>query len=172
MNNNSGKIINIILQCYKDRSNKKRINIIKIVYNLIFNLSFKAHVLVYYMLRIKNKFFKTLIYNRLQTKYSIWLSPEAKIGDGLHMMHFLGIVIGSGVVIGNNCTIYQQVTIGKEKGKFPKIGDNVIIYSGAKILGGVTIGDNSIIGANAVVITDVPENSIAVGVPARIIYRK
>ena len=87
------------------------------------------------------------------------------------MVHAIGIVIGSGAVIGDNCKIYQQVTIGKEKGKFPIIGDNVTIYSGAKIIGDVKIGNNAIIGANAVVTRDVPDNCVAVGVPARVIKK-
>ena len=83
-----------------------------------------------------------------------------------------GVTIGSGAIIGDNCTIYHQVTIGKEKEKFPVIGEDVTIYAGAKIIGNVKIGNGAVIGANAVVLQDVPDNCVAVGIPARIIKRK
>ncbi len=84
----------------------------------------------------------------------------------------MGVVIGETSEIGNNVTLYQGVTLGgtgKEKGKrHPNIGDNVVIGTGAKVLGNITIGENSYIGANAVVLKDVPPNSTVVGVPGRI----
>ena len=159
----------IICKEYKLITKRNKINVIQLIYNLLFNITFKVHVLVRMMINSKNKIIKTIIYNRLQCKYSVWISPDVKIGENLHLMHHLGVVIGSGVKIGNNCIIYQQVTLGKSKNAFPIINDNVTIYTGAKVLGGVTIGANSIIGANSVVLTDIPKNSIAVGVPARVI---
>jgi serine O-acetyltransferase len=84
----------------------------------------------------------------------------------------MGVVIGETTVIGDNVTLFQGVTLGgtgKEKGKrHPNIGNNVVIGTGAKVLGNITIGDNSYIGANAVVIKDVPANSTVVGVPGRV----
>lgn len=107
---------------------------------------------------------------------SVDISPMANIGNNFCMVHENGIVIGSGVEIGDNCVVYHQVTLGEiminenpKPLKSPKIGHNVVIYSGAKIVGGVNIGDNCIIGANAVVLKDVPDNCTAVGVPAKII---
>jgi len=86
--------------------------------------------------------------------------------------HLNGIIISYYAKIGKNCTILQQVTIAQDQeGKAATIGDNVVIGAGAKILGGVTIGDNVRIGANAVVTKDIPSNSIAVGVPAKVISR-
>lgn len=157
---------------YMNLFNKIDINIIKMWYRKIFDISFKAHLLVNKMLSTKSKFKREIYYNRLQKKYSMWISPKCKIGNNIHFMHLDGITIGSGAIIGDNCTIYHQVTIGKKNGKFPIIGNNVTIYPGAKIIGDVKIGDNSIIGANAVVIKDVPENSVAVGVPAKILYKE
>ena len=103
----------------------------------------------------------------------IEIHPGATIGRGLFIDHGSGVVIGETAVIGDNCTIYQNVTLGgtgKDKGKrHPTIGDNVMIGSGAKVLGPFTVGSNSKIAANAVVLSEVPENSTCVGVPARVV---
>ena len=103
----------------------------------------------------------------------IEIHPGAKIGRGLFIDHGMGIVIGETAEIGDNCTLYQNVTLGgtgKDKGKrHPTIGNNVLIGSGAKVLGPFSVGDNSKIAANAVVLSEVPDNSTAVGVPARIV---
>ena len=105
----------------------------------------------------------------------IEIHPAAKLGRGLFIDHGMGVVIGETAEIGNNCTIYQGVTLGgtgKEKGKrHPTLGDNVVIGAGAKCLGSFTIGDNSKIAAGAVVLCDIPPNCTAVGVPARIVRR-
>lgn len=102
----------------------------------------------------------------------IEIHPAATIGQGLFIDHGMGVVIGETSIVGDNVTLYQGVTLGgtgKEKGKrHPNIGDNVVIGTGAKVLGNITIGDNSYIGANAVVLKDVPANSTVVGVPGRI----
>ena len=95
---------------------------------------------------------------------------NGRIGGGLLIPHPNGIVIHPDAVIGPNCLIFQQVTIGAGPGvTLPVIGGHVDIGAGAKILGAVTIGDHVKIGANAVVITDVPAGKTAVGVPARIV---
>ena len=102
----------------------------------------------------------------------IEIHPGATIGKGLFIDHGMGVVIGETAIIGDNVTLYQGVTLGgtgKEKGKrHPTIGNNVVIGTGAKVLGNIEIGDNSYIGSNAVVIKDVPDNSTVVGVPGRI----
>jgi len=102
----------------------------------------------------------------------IEIHPGAQIGKSFFIDHGMGVVIGETTITGDNVTIYQGVTLGgtgKEKGKrHPTIGNNVVIGTGAKVLGNITIGDNSYIGANAVVIKDVPPNSTVVGVPGRI----
>jgi serine O-acetyltransferase len=105
----------------------------------------------------------------------IEIHPGAKIGDRLFIDHGMGIVIGETCEIGNNVVIYQGVTLGgtgKEKGKrHPTIGNNVVIASGAKILGSFTVGDNVNIGANSVVLREVPPNSTVVGIPGRVVKR-
>ena len=102
----------------------------------------------------------------------IEIHPGAKIGKGLFIDHGMGVVIGETAIIGDNVLLYQGVTLGGtglEKGKrHPTIGNNVVIGGGAKVLGNIMVGDNSYIGANAVVIKDVPANSTVVGVPGRI----
>jgi serine O-acetyltransferase len=102
----------------------------------------------------------------------IEIHPGARIGRGLFIDHGMGVIIGETSIIGDNVTLYQGVTLGgtgKEKGKrHPTIGSNVVIGAGAKVLGNISVGDNSYVGANAVVIKDVPPNSTVVGVPGRI----
>jgi serine O-acetyltransferase len=102
----------------------------------------------------------------------IEIHPAAKIGKRLFIDHGMGVVIGETAVVGDDVLLYQGVTLGgtgKEKGKrHPNIGNNVVIGAGAKVLGNIIIGDNSYIGANAVVLKDVPANSTVVGVPGRI----
>ncbi len=105
----------------------------------------------------------------------IEIHPGATIGHGLFIDHGSAVVIGETAEIGDNCTIYQGVTLGgtgKETGKrHPTLGNGVMIGAGAKVLGGFSIGDNTKIAANAVVLGPVPENSTAVGIPARIVKK-
>ena len=105
----------------------------------------------------------------------IEIHPAAKIGKGFFIDHGMGVVIGETAEIGDNCTIYQGVTLGgtgKDVGKrHPTLGDNVMVGAGAKVLGPVTIGSNTKIAANAVVLHPVPENCTAVGIPAKIVKR-
>ena len=106
----------------------------------------------------------------------IEIHPGATIGRGLFIDHGSGVVIGETTIIGDNCTLYQGVTLGgtgKETGKrHPTLGNNVMVGAGAKLLGAFTVGDNSKIAAGAVVLSDVPENCTAVGIPAKIAVRE
>jgi len=105
----------------------------------------------------------------------IEIHPGAKIGKGLFIDHGMGVVIGETAEIGDNCLIYQGVTLGgtgKDHGKrHPTLGNNVMVGAGAKVLGPFKVGDNAKIASNAVVLEEVPENATAVGVPARIVKR-
>ena len=105
----------------------------------------------------------------------IEIHPGATIGRRLVIDHGMGIVIGETAEIGDNCTIYQGVTLGgtgKDVGKrHPTLGNNVMVGAGAKVLGPLKVGDNSKIAANAVVLHEVPENSTAVGIPAKVVRR-
>ncbi len=106
----------------------------------------------------------------------IEIHPGARIGKRLVIDHGMGIVIGETAEIGDDCLIYHGVTLGgtgKDVGKrHPTIGNNVMISCGAKVLGPFTVGDNSRIAANAVVLSEVPPNCTAVGIPARIVWRE
>ena len=103
----------------------------------------------------------------------IEIHPSAKIGERFFIDHGMGVVIGETAEVGDNVTLFQGVTLGgtgKERGKrHPTLGSHVVVGAGAKILGGITIGDNVKIGANSVVLKSVPPNSTVIGVPARII---
>lgn len=111
--------------------------------------------------------------NRFLT--GIEIHPAARLGAGLFIDHGMGVVIGETTEVGENVTVYQGVTLGgtslERKKRHPTIGNNVIIGTGAKILGPFTVGDNSKIGSGTVVIKEVPPNSVVVGVPGRVIYR-
>lgn len=114
--------------------------------------------------------FVYVVYKHYMYKTGIQLLVGAKIGGGLTFAHFSCIIIHYAAQIGENCTIYQGVTIGgtREPGS-TVIGDNVVIFSGVKIIRNVTIGDNVVIGANAVVTKDIPSESVVVGVPAKVV---
>ena len=117
--------------------------------------------------------FAWLVYYRLQIKYGIAISFKAKIGPGLYIGHQGGIVTNEEMVIGKNCNLSHDVTIGVsrrgERAGVPVIGDNVYIGPGAKIFGKITVGNNAAIGANCVVTHDVPENEVVVGIPGKVI---
>lgn len=116
-----------------------------------------------------------IISQRARHKTGIEIHPGAKIGKGLFIDHGMSVVIGETTEIGDYCLLYQGVTLGgtgKDKGKrHPTLGNNVLVGSGAKVLGPFKVGDNAKIAANAVVLEEVPPNSTAVGVPARIVRR-
>lgn len=135
------------------------------------------HALVVYriahrLLKMHVPFLPRLISQLARHFTGIEIHPGATIGRGLFIDHGMGVVIGETSILGDNITLYQGVTLGgtgKEKGKrHPTLENNVVVGTGAKILGNITIGDNSYVGANAVVIKDVPPNSTVVGVPGRI----
>ncbi len=106
----------------------------------------------------------------------IEIHPGAKIGKGLMIDHGMGVVIGETTEIGDYCTLYQGVTLGgtgKDVGKrHPTLGNNVLVGAGAKVLGPFTIGDNTKIAANAVVLAEIPEACTAVGIPAKVVKKE
>lgn len=144
----------------------------------IFLLYSGVHAVIYH--RIAHFFYEhhwlflaRWVSQHARRKTGIEIHPGAKIGRRLVIDHGMGIVIGETAEVGDDCLLYQGVTLGgtgKDKGKrHPTIGNNVMVSSGAKVLGPFKVGDNSRIGANAVVLNEVPENCTAVGVPAQIV---
>lgn len=118
-------------------------------------------------------FFPRLISQLARWLTGIEIHPGATIGQGFFIDHGMGVVIGETAEIGDYVTLFQGVTLGgtgKERGKrHPTIGNHVVVGAGAKILGGIRVGDNVKIGANSVVLKSVPPNSTVIGVPAKVI---
>ncbi len=134
-----------------------------------------AHRVAHKLYENKHYFSARAISQAARYVTGIEIHPAATIGRGFFIDHGMGVVIGETAEIGDNCTIYQGVTLGgtgKDVGKrHPTLGDNVMVGAGAKVLGPVYIGSNSKIAANAVVLHAVPENSTAVGIPAKVVKR-
>ena len=135
-----------------------------------------AHRLAHRLHKSGHTFTARAISQAARFATGIEIHPGATIGKGLMIDHGMGVVIGETAEIGDNCTIYQGVTLGgtgKDIGKrHPTLGDNVMVGAGAKVLGPMTIGDNSKVAANAVVLSEIPENSTAVGIPAKVVKRE
>ncbi len=131
------------------------------------------HRVAHKLYNIKLRFLARLISQLTRFFTGIEIHPGAKINKGCFIDHGMGVIIGETAEVGENCTIYQGVTLGgtgKDVGKrHPTLGNNVMVGSGAKVLGPFTVGDNSKIAANAVVLSPVPPNSTCVGVPARVV---
>ncbi|MBO4326133.1 MAG: serine O-acetyltransferase [Clostridia bacterium] len=137
------------------------------------------HALIYHKVarafyRIKLKFIARWISQICTRRTGIEIHPGATIGEELFIDHGHGVVIGETAVVGNNCTIYHQVTLGgtghvKHCKRHPTVGNNVLIGAGSKVLGPVTIGDNAMIGAGSVVVEDVPPDTTVTGVKAQVI---
>jgi serine O-acetyltransferase len=155
-----------------------------IIKRLIFDINFR--VLVYYRLfmylkKIRLlKVFGILLQNRISRIPGVEILADTEIGKGFSIQHPHDIVIGKGAVIKENVTIYNGVTLGARnikvldentENRYPIINSNVTVFPGAKVLGNVTIGSNSIIGANSVVLDSFPENSIIAGNPAKLLKR-
>lgn len=134
-----------------------------------------AHRLSHFLYKHKWFFLARLISQIARFFTGIEIHPGATIGKGLCIDHGMGVVIGETAEIGDDVLIYHGVTLGgtgKDKGKrHPTIGNGVVIGAGAKVLGPIKVGDNAKIGANAVVVKDVPEGATAVGIPAKNIIR-
>ena len=133
----------------------------------------RSHRLAHWCYRHDLKFLARAISQRSRRRTGIEIHPGATIGRRLVIDHGMGIVIGETAEIGDDCLIYHGVTLGgtgKDVGKrHPTIGNNVLIGTGAKVLGPIRVGDNSRIAANSVVLKEIPEDSTAVGIPARVV---
>ena len=134
------------------------------------------HRIAHFFYRHNVKFLARLVSQWSRFWTGIEIHPGARIGRRLVIDHGMGIVIGETAEIGDDCLIYHGVTLGgtgKDHGKrHPTIGNNVLISTGAKVLGPFKVGDNARIAANAVVLSEVPDNATAVGIPAQIVRVK
>lgn len=134
------------------------------------------HRITHRLYRLKVPFLPRFLSQTGRFLTGIEIHPGAKIGKRCFIDHGMGVVIGETTEIGENVTLFQGVTLGgtgKERGKrHPTLGNNVVVGAGAKILGNITVGDEAQIGANAVVIRDVPPQSTVVGVPGRVVKTK
>ena len=133
-----------------------------------------AHMFSHFLYKKKLFFLARLISQLARFLTGIEIHPGAILGAGILIDHGMGVIIGETAVVGDRITIYHGTTLGgtgNEKGvkRHPTVGNDVIIGSGAKVLGNINIGSNSKIGANAVVLEDVPEGATVVGVPARVV---
>ena len=170
-------LMNVLKELYEDAKNivKKDPACRNILEAILLYPGFHAilfHKLAHFLYRNNFKFLARLISQIGRLLTGIEIHPGAKIGIKLFIDHGIGVVIGETATIGDNCTIYHNVTLGgtgKDKNKrHPDIGNNVMIGAGAKILGPIKVGDNAKIGANSVVLSDVPNNSTVVGIPGKI----
>lgn len=133
----------------------------------------RSHRRANWFFRHNMKFIARFISQRSRHKTGIEIHPGATIGKGLFIDHGMGVVIGETTEIGENCTLYQGVTLGgtgKDTGKrHPTLGNNVLVGCGARVLGPFKVGDNARIAAGAVVLNEIPPDSTAVGVPAQVV---
>ena len=152
-----------------------------LIYNIVFYPGFKYSLWMRTCAYLKSHLifrnlffpFAWLILQHYEYKYGISISYRTQIGSGLYIGHFGGIVVHPQAIIGKNCNLSHQITLGQanrggRKG-YPVIGDNVYIGPGAKVIGNVRVGNNVAIGANCVVTKDVPDNGVVGGVPGKII---
>ena len=133
----------------------------------------RCYRVAHWFYKRKRYTFARMISQWARRRTGIEIHPGATIGKGLFIDHGMGVVIGETAEIGDNCLLYQGVTLGgtgKDKGKrHPTLGNNVLVGSGAKVLGPFKVGNNVKIAANAVVLNPIPDNCTAVGVPARVV---
>ncbi len=133
------------------------------------------HRFAHWLFRLNLPFFPRLISHIARFLTGVEIHPGATIGQGIFIDHGMGVVIGETAIIGDYALIYQGVTLGgtgKESGKrHPTLGQNVVVGTGAKVLGNIEIGSNVRIGAGSVVLRDVPSNCTVVGIPGRVVYR-
>ncbi len=145
---------------------------------LLFNPSIKIlfwYRIAHYLYIHKHHYMAFFIMNRIKRKHGVEIHPACSIGKKLLIDHGVGIVIGETTIIGNDCIIYQGVTLGgtgKESGKrHPTIGNNVMLGAGCKVLGNIQIGDNVKVGANAVVLHDIEAKNTVVGCKGKVVER-
>ncbi len=160
------------LQCFKDRDPAARSSL-EIFFLYPGFRAVRMYRRAHWCYTHKLFFLARLISQRCVRKTNIEIHPGATIGRRFAIDHGTGVVIGETAVIGDDCLLYQGVTLGgtgKDHGKrHPTLGNNVMVGAGAKILGPFTVGDNSNVAAGSIVLSEIPPNCTAVGIPARIV---
>lgn len=162
------------LNRFKDVSSNT--SLLRVLARGLISQGFQA-ILVYRFFRwfhlheIPTQPFRLIVERFIEITTGISIPAATDIGKGFRIHHFGGVIFHSNVKMGENCTVYQGVTLGDKGGwgNPPTIGNNVLIGAGAKVLGDIIIGDNVAIGANAVVLSSIPPNSIAAGIPAKVV---
>ena len=133
------------------------------------------HRVAHFFWRHNLKFAARLVSQITRFFTGIEIHPGATLGKGFFIDHGMGVVIGETAEIGDNCLLYHGVTLGgvslEKKKRHPTLGNNVVVGAGAKVLGAITLGDGTQVGANAVVLKDVPPNSVVVGIPGRVVVQ-
>ena len=172
----------LLLKADCARISSKRINLSTIFYKVLSNAGFRALFLyrIGRYFNLKRQGTLASICQRLMHHLShCWISVGADIGPGFLIAHVGGLIIGGETRIGSNCDVRQNITFGGNFNKTstigrsqPWLGDNISVGAGAVILGPISVGSNSIIGANTVVTRDVPENVIVFGVPGKVIKER
>lgn len=169
-------MISFIFQDYLTEENRIH-NLVKIL-RVLFSINKVGKVNMwiranYFFSNSKNRVIQLIgryCYNHILKWYSSNISCDAVIGRNLQIPHPIGIVIGAGSVIGDNCTVFQGVTIGRRNesvSEYPVIGNDVIIYSNSSVLGDINISDGTVIGAHSLVLSSTERNSVYVGIPAQ-----
>lgn len=171
----------VLSDLYRITGDTKMISLVKtMIKRGSFNYCFWMRTCLYMKSKRALKYsvypFARYVLRHLTHKYGISIPHDTDIGSGFYIGHFGGIVVNSKSIIGKNCNISHGVTLGqanrgKNKG-YPIVGDNVYIGPGAKIIGAVKVGNNVAIGANCVVTKDVPDSSVVVGIPAKVISQQ
>lgn len=158
-------MIRIIINEYKEEH--KQNNVARALFKYFWSNNFRCRCWIRLVINTENRKIRHYRRNILERKFSISIGENTVIKKNLHIHHYEGIVIGNGVRIGENCHIYQNVTIGQKNNKYPIIGNNVTLYPGCVVIGDIVIGDGAQIAPNSVVITNIPQNAIFAGIPAK-----
>lgn len=167
------RMIFLIQKDYNQRYSRK-INRKDFIKNYILDLGFRVVVRyrvqsIFWHRRRFLKLISIMIKNGSVKKYGFEIANSAIIEEGFSVQHINGVVIGEGVKIGKNFTVYQQTTIGQKDNKYPVLGDGITLYPGSKVLGGIHVDNNCILGPNSILLKSTQPNSVLAGIPAKVI---
>lgn len=158
------KILTWLRAPYKGRKH----DLLKSVYQYFTSYQFRCAARINHML-VADGLYAKYLEKRLISKHHIMVSSMACTRGNLKFPHPVGIVIGAGVVLGNEVTIYQNVTLGQVRGGYPEICNGAILYANVVVCGPVRVGERAVVGAGSVVVSDVPDGAVVAGTPARIL---